>query len=565
MTSAADKDFDVSPALLGAFVRAVATAGDSPTVIRRVAENATYVTLCRRVAALEEHGASPVLLVEACRKADITLPRLRARLAPVAAALGLVSEEEHAAYYRVLGVPPDSDAEAIRNAYRRRARELHPDLQPDRGAEPVAFAALTEAYQTLRDPGTRQAYDARRRAEGSWFEPDPQHAPPKPPRRNRFTAVIVVVLVLVAVALVLDQLERESAQRVAFRTSRSVAARPVPPPPVPPAPARAAAPDPAPQPVLPDIVNPFEISRAQPPVATVGLAALPGFGTGAPEAQDTPSPEQSLPPAAPDLEVPTAPPPASPHLSLFYDADRDGPLADDLRRFLTAKGFSAVRTAHSAEARLRLSNIRYFNAADRKAARDLQSAVKRFMVDALERPAPSVRLINLSRRYPDAKAGLLEVWLNTGAPAQDAPEPDARPMASTTAQPADPATSAAPEAMEDRIRRFLDAYCRTYESLAPERLAALFAPTATENGRPFEELLPRYRTNMSKMASVAYRIDLETWEPIQGGAEYEVRGRFTARGERTDRRKFRSTGRIRLMLAPHADAFKVARLAYEID
>lgn len=564
MTSAPDKGFDVNPALLGAFVRAVATAGDSPTVIRRVAENAAYVKLCRRVATLADDGAPPVLLVAACRKADITLPRLRARLAPVAAALGLVSETEAAAYYQVLGVPPESNAEAIRSAYRRRARELHPDLQPGQGAEPADFAALTEAYQTLRDPGARQAYDARYRAVGSWFEPDPQHAPPKPPRRYRFTAVIVVVLVLVAVALVLDQLERESAQRVAFRTSRSVATRPVAP--ARPAPLFDTRTDPEPETVPPDTINPIEASLADQAAAARVPAVAPVLPTETPEPEDAPPPQPKPPPPAPDPGFQDALSPAPLRLSLFYDAGSDGQLADEMRRFLVAQGFPAPRPAPSTALHKGASSIRYFNAADREAAGELQAAVRRFMVDVLDRPGAELRLIDLSRRYPNAGAGLLEVWLDTGVPAPVAVDHDDKPPPpNTILQGAAAVPPLATESTEDRIRRFLDAYCRTYESRAPERLAALFEPTATENGQPFVELLPRYRANMAKMATVAYHIAMERWEPVQDGVAFAVLGRFTARGELIDRKEYRSTGRIRLRLVPHADAFKVARLEYEIE
>ena len=70
-----DKTFAANPAVLGAFVRAVATAGDSPTVIRRVAENAAYVYLCREIVQLDRPGVPP-LLQEACRAADIAPHRV---------------------------------------------------------------------------------------------------------------------------------------------------------------------------------------------------------------------------------------------------------------------------------------------------------------------------------------------------------------------------------------------------------------------------------------------------------------------------------------------------------
>ena len=61
-------------------------------------------------------------------------------------------------YYDTLGVARDASAEDIRRAYRKLAREYHPDLNKDAGAED-RFKELAEAYEVLRDPEKRQQYD----------------------------------------------------------------------------------------------------------------------------------------------------------------------------------------------------------------------------------------------------------------------------------------------------------------------------------------------------------------------------------------------------------------------
>ena len=53
-------------------------------------------------------------------------------------------------YYEVLGVPRDADEDAIRRAYRKLAREYHPDLNSDSDAE-ERFKELGEAYEVLSD------------------------------------------------------------------------------------------------------------------------------------------------------------------------------------------------------------------------------------------------------------------------------------------------------------------------------------------------------------------------------------------------------------------------------
>ena len=61
-------------------------------------------------------------------------------------------------YYASLGISPDADADAVRQAYRSKAKQLHPD-SGGRHADADAFQALSAAYTVLRDPERRAAYD----------------------------------------------------------------------------------------------------------------------------------------------------------------------------------------------------------------------------------------------------------------------------------------------------------------------------------------------------------------------------------------------------------------------
>ena len=61
-------------------------------------------------------------------------------------------------YYDALGVSRDASTEDIRRAYRKLARENHPDVNKDPGAED-RFKEISEAYEVLRDPEKRERYD----------------------------------------------------------------------------------------------------------------------------------------------------------------------------------------------------------------------------------------------------------------------------------------------------------------------------------------------------------------------------------------------------------------------
>jgi DnaJ-class molecular chaperone len=63
-------------------------------------------------------------------------------------------------YYEILGVQRDANKAEVKTAFRRLARELHPDVNAhDPGAE-EKFKAAAEAYEVLSDPERRRAYDA---------------------------------------------------------------------------------------------------------------------------------------------------------------------------------------------------------------------------------------------------------------------------------------------------------------------------------------------------------------------------------------------------------------------
>lgn len=62
-------------------------------------------------------------------------------------------------YYEVLGVPRDAKTEEIKKAFRRVARETHPDTNPGDPEAEARFREAAEAYEVLSDPNRRARYD----------------------------------------------------------------------------------------------------------------------------------------------------------------------------------------------------------------------------------------------------------------------------------------------------------------------------------------------------------------------------------------------------------------------
>ena len=69
-------------------------------------------------------------------------------------------------FYSALGVPKDADDAAIKKAYRKLARQYHPDQNPGDASAEARFKEIGEAYAVLSDPEQRRQYDAVRAMAG---------------------------------------------------------------------------------------------------------------------------------------------------------------------------------------------------------------------------------------------------------------------------------------------------------------------------------------------------------------------------------------------------------------
>lgn len=65
-------------------------------------------------------------------------------------------------YYKILGVAVTADADQIKKAYRKLAKECHPDTHPGDTKAEERFKQLSEAYAVLSDEGKRDRYDRER-------------------------------------------------------------------------------------------------------------------------------------------------------------------------------------------------------------------------------------------------------------------------------------------------------------------------------------------------------------------------------------------------------------------
>src|SRR5215472_7238606 len=78
-------------------------------------------------------------------------------------------------YYEILGVPRSASDADIKKAFRKLAREYHPDVAKDKKKAEEKFKEINEAYEVLSDPAKRKKYDqlGPNWKQGAEFRPPP--------------------------------------------------------------------------------------------------------------------------------------------------------------------------------------------------------------------------------------------------------------------------------------------------------------------------------------------------------------------------------------------------------
>ena len=116
--------------------------------------------------------------------------------------------------------------------------------------------------------------------------------------------------------------------------------------------------------------------------------------------------------------------------------------------------------------------------------------------------------------------------------------------------------------MESRLRSFLHNYCTTYAAKDLDAFTIFFAPNASENGKPFESLLPKYQRNFKFIESIQYRIELQQFSYDDNKEIVEIDGNFFLKWLSPNKTWRENSGIITMSLRENGASFLVQRLDY---
>lgn len=175
---------------LKVFCHQVAEIKKTPDLISLVGGEPDYISYCRKIT--HSDGKSRRMFASFCRTNGFDSNDIQIRVCLVATVLGIYKQAD---YYGILGVAPDADDATIKQAYRKKAKMLHPDKSDGAQGRSDEFIELHAAYSHLRDPELRKVYDTIPEVKGPWVEGSQTTSPPK--RRLAAGRVVSWLCVLV--------------------------------------------------------------------------------------------------------------------------------------------------------------------------------------------------------------------------------------------------------------------------------------------------------------------------------------------------------------------------------
>ncbi|MDM8544339.1 DnaJ domain-containing protein [Desulfococcaceae bacterium HSG9] len=537
--------------LLNKFVQKVWFEPQTPSIIRLVSSDADYMKLCTAIVNHTDSNAILHSFIRVCHARGIDIRLLRKKLTPVANALGLVIESDASqGYYHILGLTPAASADEIKKSFRQKARTVHPDTNHSSKSQSRAFVKLHEAYQTLSNPESRRHYDQKGRPVGLWNEQHPQNQ--RSPIKFGYIYMIGgLALFFVTAAFIFDFIFREEVLSDLPYTDKR--------PPIS-SPKRATP--------LNDNTQstPFLKSETKPRILASNRSSKE-TKTSKSKASIPPLPVRKAPlaqyhsdsgkqtTAKKPLKISAVP---LHHPSANQNSDATNPpMSHQLNP-------NEQKIKKEASATITIGTMEYIDT-------DKHNAL--FPEKDVSHLPPIEKQINNKLSAPDIRDGFKAngILKTDDVTALPTPSPPVLPQSDENAHRVLSRASSTPSRalpgrvsmnIKGKIEIFIKTYCMAYEQKNLKKFASFFKFDAIENGKSFHTLLPQYRHNFARIASITYTIVMHQYSYLPDSTDIKMEGEFFLRWREYGANWKKNSGSIFMHLEQSENSFIVKQLYY---
>ena len=453
--------------------------------------------------------------------------KLKEKLATIAEAIGLhvqTPRSIHGDYYQILGVSENVGSEAIKKAFRAKARQTHPDIASGGNDR---FPDVLDAYKVLSDPSLRRDYDLsqKQKSHRQWSEDPGKHNDEtfkKPMLPRYFAHLALILFLLVGTALVADFVT----QQLALVDSSQKVVKVKKP--------------------LPENqtgqqhVEPADekhlSSHADKPI--IILEEIQSTGT-VPETQKIQLSDRNE-----ILNEPLEKKHAQEVQNSYQHIENKN------EKQPTVNADNPIKKNVTSDELLKIKVKKVEKQPDVQNSDNLKIIKTNNMDSGLDKLPDPASLVSISyHNKTDKDDSALET---TGH--QKFPDLMAADETGDTVSEA--VVLKETSQINNELEQFISSYCEAYENRDLTKLMTFFEENAIENGTPLHQLLPKYRKNFQSLASIHYRISMVNYIVDPELGRIEVNGLFFLRWRKNQEKQWHDyNGSIRMDLISKDESF----------
>lgn len=487
--------------LLKVFCHQVLEIKKTPDLISLVRSEADYINYCRKITNSDRRSRR--MFASFCEANGFIPNEIQIRVCLVATVLGVYKQAD---YYGILGVAPNADDATIKQAYRKKAKVLHPDKCDGIHGRSDEFIELHAAYTHLRDPKLREVYDAIPEVKGPW-DVDSQTAPPSKYRPAVVRVMGWFCILLGSMVIFAYVFNWHNKISINVRSQEAI-----------------------------KLQMKIEVPENVNHNTTV--------------AENIDNSRRSS------------------HVNQFPDSNEEKYTAQkkEAGQIESVNRWEPAVKKSASAVEIKQENAEILTKADRHPVANIvvgDTSSQRPEKRTNNTPSKAIEVSGDTSSVASEKVQELES--DAGEAVDRAiSTTDEKSQGERVEDTGNKIDMPVYIVQKERVLSFLNEYTKTYEGRDLKKFRALFTNDAMEQGQPFEKLVPKYQKSFKNIKSMEYKIEVVSLSMKMGGDKILMDGDFTAKFRLANNRKGSSHGSIRMEILDEPEGLLVTRLDYKI-